>query len=51
MQQITKILKTYATPLNELVVKQATISEKELEKMTAWQRSSYREIMKFATKN
>lgn len=51
MQHITKILKNYTAPLKELVDKYEATTEKDLEKMTAWERSSYREIMKFANKN
>lgn len=51
MQHISKILEKHKTPFKELVTKHASLVEKDLEKMTAWERSTYREIMKYATKS
>lgn len=51
MQHISKILEKHKTPFKELVTKYASLVEKDLEKMTAWERSTYREIMKYATKS
>ena len=50
MQHISKILENYSSPLRSLVDKYENLEESDLEKMTAWERSNYREFMKFTNK-
>jgi hypothetical protein len=51
MQHISKILENYSAPLRSLVDNWKNLEEIDLEKMTAWERSSYREVMKFTKRD
>ena len=50
MQHISELLEEYRTPFKELLTKYNAILEKDVKNMTAWERSTYREIIKYAKK-
>jgi hypothetical protein len=50
MQHISKLLESYRLPLDQLIEKYKALTPSEVQTLSAWQRSSYREVMKFADK-
>lgn len=50
MEHIKDLLTCYRTPLQELIKRQEQLDTKQLEELTAWQRSVYREVLKFRNK-
>ena len=50
MENMSKLLADYRKPLQELIERQDRLDVEQLQQLTAWQRSTYREVLKFKDK-
>jgi hypothetical protein len=51
MQHVSKLLENYKLSLDQLIEKYKALTPSEVQTLSAWQRSSYREVMKFTKRD